>query len=260
MCDACNVEPTSETIRVTMSRSDDKENVGSASMEANAAAPHLPEVEAVKDKENKQARRRREREAAERFAAEMEKKRRERDREREEQLQLKEEQERQEDEARRRAEEARLAAEEERAVRDREEHARRLWEEQAERDREAARRKAEMQREEAEKRAEEEKRQRLAALEAAEREEELNRQKVADFLHENGFKSANARVRKNVTTRCPLHVAAKRGSAEIVRLLLAAGADPAQRNSHGMTAKQVAEKLDRDGSHGEVLEALGAHR
>ncbi|CAK9009808.1 unnamed protein product [Durusdinium trenchii] len=54
----------------------------------------------------------------------------------------------------------------------------------------------------------------------------------------------------------PLHQAAKLGDCEIVRLLLAAGADPQQKTSQGRTAEEIALEEDSLGSHEEVLMLL----
>eukprot|EP00439_Symbiodinium_sp_Y106_P053693 s23_g7.t1 len=54
----------------------------------------------------------------------------------------------------------------------------------------------------------------------------------------------------------PIHVAAAVGNAEIVRLLLKAGADLAQKTSRGRTAADIAAQEDRYGSHREVLELV----
>jgi len=54
----------------------------------------------------------------------------------------------------------------------------------------------------------------------------------------------------------PIHVAARHGDAETVRLLLAAGADAEQPTSRGRTARQVAMETDFFGSHRAVLQML----
>lgn len=56
----------------------------------------------------------------------------------------------------------------------------------------------------------------------------------------------------------PLHKAAQLGDAEIVRLLLAAGADREQRTSKGRTAEMIALEEDLLGSHKEVLMLLAS--
>ena len=67
-----------------------------------------------------------------------------------------------------------------------------------------------------------------------------------------------------LSTRCclfhdavyPIHIAAQLGDADIVHMLLAAGADPNQRTSHGVLAVDLASEKDQDGSHCEVIELL----
>lgn len=95
---------------------------------------------------------------------------------------------------------------------------------------------------------------RVGADAAAPRDEQL----LAGFLARHGFTGVNDRQRKNMTSRCPLHVAAKRNDVDMVRVLLEARADLALRNSAGRTAQQVARRLqERRGSHGLVLALLG---
>lgn len=79
------------------------------------------------------------------------------------------------------------------------------------------------------------------------------------FLDCHGFRDAHSSDR-----RCggcfgcrevlyPIHVAARLGDAEVVKLLLAAGVDPAKESSHGHTAAEMAEMEDVEGSHAQVL-------
>jgi len=107
---------------------------------------------------------------------------------------------------------------------------------------EAAEEKAEEQRREAEKQS------KLAAERKAQ---------VASFLRDNGFKDATTSKRKLLKTTYPLHCAAELGDPQIVGMLIEAGANPRQTNSSGKTPAQVAEKRNRNGSHNDVLRALG---
>lgn len=79
------------------------------------------------------------------------------------------------------------------------------------------------------------------------------------FLDCHGFRDARSADR-----RCggcfgcrevlyPIHVAARLGDAEVMKLLLAAGVDPAKESSHGYTAAEMAEMEDVEGSHAQVL-------
>mmetsp|Transcript_5769 Transcript_5769/g.13301 ORF Transcript_5769/g.13301 Transcript_5769/m.13301 type:complete len:191 (-) Transcript_5769:7-579(-) len=54
----------------------------------------------------------------------------------------------------------------------------------------------------------------------------------------------------------PIHVAARLGENEMVRLLLKAGADPTVKNSSGKTALDVAKAVNQRGSHQLVIEVL----
>mmetsp|Transcript_42756 Transcript_42756/g.118050 ORF Transcript_42756/g.118050 Transcript_42756/m.118050 type:complete len:488 (+) Transcript_42756:78-1541(+) len=63
------------------------------------------------------------------------------------------------------------------------------------------------------------------------------------FLKANGFSGVNSKRSRLTSTVYPIHVAAAKGDADMLRLLLDAGADPAQKNSGGLTAEQVAKKL-----------------
>lgn len=47
----------------------------------------------------------------------------------------------------------------------------------------------------------------------------------------------------------PIHLAAHLGDAELVRTLLARGADPEQKSSKGQTPSDIARAANRDGSH-----------
>lgn len=52
----------------------------------------------------------------------------------------------------------------------------------------------------------------------------------------------------------PVHLAAHLGDAELLRLILQAGADATQRTSLGRSAKEVALQNNISGSHDEVFE------
>jgi len=95
-----------------------------------------------------------------------------------------------------------------------------------------------------------------AAAESAPQPEERTAL-VAAFLRENGYSAVGAPKRTLLKMKYPIHTAAKQGDPELVRMLLAEGADPAQRTSWGKTAAQIAREKDRKGSHTAVLRALG---
>lgn len=105
----------------------------------------------------------------------------------------------------------------------------------------------------------------------AQREEEEQREReckerlaLETFLECNGFpanasvEGVNAKRRRLMRSTYPLHEAVKKANWKVVELLLAAGADPAMKNSSGQTALQMAEKLNKDFSHAQVLKALRA--
>merc|ERR1712187_163395 len=80
---------------------------------------------------------------------------------------------------------------------------------------------------------------------------------VGAFLKEHGYSDVAAPKRKMLTTKYPIHTAAKKGDPKIVAALLEEGANPAQENSAGQTAIQVAQQKNKNGSHADVLRALG---
>jgi len=124
------------------------------------------------------------------------------------------------------------------------------------------------QREEAEeeafRQAEEERRLAAQAAEELRQKEELaGRQREADeqkqlqaFLKEHGFTGVNGKRTRMMKSKYPLHSAVKHKDANIVRMLLKSGADPALKSSAGLTAQQLALKINKAGSHDHVLSAL----
>lgn len=61
-------------------------------------------------------------------------------------------------------------------------------------------------------------------------------------------------------TTYPLHIAVREQDAEVVRMLLCIGADPLKADSAGLTAEQLARKLNKVGSHDGVLATLDSYR
>merc|ERR1712241_880111 len=80
---------------------------------------------------------------------------------------------------------------------------------------------------------------------------------VKAFLKEHGYSDVAVPKRKMLKTKYPIHTAAKKGDPKIVAALLEEGANPAQKNSAGKTAIQVAQQKNKNGSHADVLRALG---
>lgn len=175
-----------------------------------------------------------------------------------------EERERRQEEAKH-AEEKRRAMEQAREEQQQEEQRRREEEyqrqqvEQEQREREELQRLQEEQRLEEEHRRQEEER---AAEYLRRREEERrqldleNKKTAAIWLKDNGFKSIDELVRKRMSKVRPLHVAVQKNAAQVVRMLLDAGADRRLPNSSKQIPLELAQKLDKKGSHAEVIAAL----
>merc|ERR1712232_15690 len=98
--------------------------------------------------------------------------------------------------------------------------------------------------------------------EEAEQERQLQEQMARDktkldtFLKQHGYSGANAKRTKMFKTKYPLHTAVKINDPDLVRILLAAGADGGAKNSAGLTPAQLAKKSDKQGSHSGLLLAL----
>lgn len=79
---------------------------------------------------------------------------------------------------------------------------------------------------------------------------------VANFLQQHGFAGVNSLKLGIMGNTFPLHKAAELGNEQLVRMLLLEGAMLEQKNPAGMPAVQVAEKMDKGGSHAAVLPLL----
>jgi len=124
-------------------------------------------------------------------------------------------------------------------------------------------------REESERHEEEQRRlaAQQAAEEAARQEAEVKAKadadrKVSEFLKSRGFKGdVNSKKSSMLKSKYPLHVAVKEQDAEMVKLLLSAGADKSLKNSSGYTPVQKAEQYSKqkkgDAKATEVLRQLG---
>jgi len=86
-----------------------------------------------------------------------------------------------------------------------------------------------------------------------EREDQL---KVDSFLKANGFANLDSKRKLMFKSFYPLHRAVSQNNAEMVQLLLAAGARPMLKNSSSLSPLQLALKLDRSGSHMQVIKLL----
>lgn len=111
---------------------------------------------------------------------------------------------------------------------------------------------------------EDEERRQLRRLEvdmALRRVEENRRQRELDsMLSSAGFAGVNeAKTKKGMFSKghtYPLHAAVEANSPEAVQMLLRAGADVNLQDSKKKTALMLAESLDKNGSHQEVIVAL----
>ncbi|CAJ1410254.1 unnamed protein product [Effrenium voratum] len=82
------------------------------------------------------------------------------------------------------------------------------------------------------------------------------RKQVLPFLLQNGFQTVKSKKTFLWRSCYPLHVAVKKKDIESVQLLLKAGADPQKLNHRSETARQLAERLNRSGSHQEIIDLL----
>lgn len=89
------------------------------------------------------------------------------------------------------------------------------------------------------------------------KQEREAKERVRAWLAAEGFRHIRARARgwAPVST-FPLHRAVQQCDAELVRLLLSHGADYRQTNCWGRTPVHLAKRLNKDGSHKEVLSVL----
>jgi len=134
--------------------------------------------------------------------------------------------------------------------------------EQQQREREAKERQLQEMRRQAQLRQQrmEQERQEQIRLQEEARQKKIkdmdDQKKVRTFLQTNGFKSLNQLVRKKFAKVTPLHVAVGQNNVEMVKLLLAAGADPRKTNGKNDTPVKLAQKLDKNGTHAAVIDAL----
>eukprot|EP00746_Dinoflagellata_sp_MGD_P140609 gnl/MRDRNA2_/MRDRNA2_73835_c0_seq1.p1 gnl/MRDRNA2_/MRDRNA2_73835_c0~~gnl/MRDRNA2_/MRDRNA2_73835_c0_seq1.p1 ORF type:complete len:257 (+),score=101.00 gnl/MRDRNA2_/MRDRNA2_73835_c0_seq1:93-863(+) len=171
---------------------------------------------------------------------------------------------RQEEEQRREME-RRVKEEQERQLaeqRQREAERRRLELEQQARDREAKERHLQEMRRQAEleRQRQEQLRQEQIRLQEEARQKKIKEmddaKKVRAFLHSNGFKEINELVRKKFSKLTPLHFAIGQNDVEMVKLLLAAGADPRKMNGKKEMPLSLAQKLNKNGTHAAIIQEL----
>lgn len=240
-CRPCaSSNPTSDTVKIdqaalkaTAHAPEDKENANPGNqadeLAAAAAAAAAAEEQAKREAENRkrEEQRRREQEEAQRRA---------------------------EEEARRvAAEEARRVAAEEEKKRV-EAEAKEVWRRAKE-----AEALKEQERKEAERR-ELERKQAQAKLEREQAAQAVkDRASVAAFLESNGYSAINAKRSRMMKKTYPLHEAVQQNNATMVQLLLAAGAEATAQSSAGQTPQQLAEKLNKAGSHSQVLQVFSIY-
>jgi hypothetical protein len=120
----------------------------------------------------------------------------------------------------------------------------------------------ERQREEEEQRRKEEaaeeqaQRQRMATQQQDRERRRQNQEKVSAFLRAHGFTNVQAKRKRMMRSCYPLHAAVMENSPEMIQLLVDAGADRGARNSSGQTPEVLAQRLDKSGTHEQVITAL----
>lgn len=125
---------------------------------------------------------------------------------------------------------------------------------------------AEAQRLAAEKRAREDEAARAAAEAAAaavqaecRRQQAVNEAtaKVNAWCKSNGFQDMNTQKKTlRGATKFPMHTAVKYSNQEIVEMMLLAGIDKDVRDSNKQTPLQLAAKLNKNGSHDQIIAML----
>jgi len=94
-----------------------------------------------------------------------------------------------------------------------------------------------------------------------EREKQLRQEILKSFCQRHGFANVTEPRRSGCAVfgssfTYPLHQAAELADARIVEMLLREGASPMVKNGSKQTAAQVAQKMNKNGSHDGVLQAL----
>mmetsp|Transcript_69480 Transcript_69480/g.166541 ORF Transcript_69480/g.166541 Transcript_69480/m.166541 type:complete len:251 (-) Transcript_69480:88-840(-) len=93
--------------------------------------------------------------------------------------------------------------------------------------------------------------------EAAQQKELEDQEKLSFFLQRHGFDSVLAKRRKRFQAMYPLHAAVLEQDADMVTMLLRQRANPAHRNTRRETPLALALRCNKNGSHEEVMRALG---
>jgi len=241
-CTPCSAsDRTTDTVKVDLSKfeSEDKENIGNVGQKCLETKQKLQRSEA--EDENAKAQQRREAQAREEAERALEEERLEQERLEQEHL----ERERLE---RERLEQERLEAE-------------RLELQRLEEERREAAAEAKRQHEAEVARQEEERLQR-----EKEAQEEQHRQAIAEadasalsrFLDDHKYTSVNDKRKTMFKFKYPLHTAVKLKDTDMIRVLLAAHADPTLKNSAHETPLELAERLFKkdEQARNDIQEAL----
>jgi len=189
---------------------------------------------------------------------------------REEAIKAHAEEQRQREEARRRKDEAIAAAATEAARQHEEAERSKAGEEAARREAEIAARHEAAQQSAAERAREEDAAGTAAAAASAAAQEERWRQQVAEeqarydaqekvnaWCKQNGYQSMNkSKYTYRGCVKFPLHTAVKHSNQEIIGMMLLAGVDKDVKDSNIQTPRELAAKLNKNGSHGQILTML----
>lgn len=98
--------------------------------------------------------------------------------------------------------------------------------------------------------------ERRHAEEQRAKEDRVARESVNAWMRKNGFEGMHAKKMLSVSTPYPLHRAVKQNDSVMVQLLLKFGADHSATNTWNLSPRQLAAKLNKNGSHSEVLTVL----
>merc|ERR1711967_116516 len=101
-----------------------------------------------------------------------------------------------------------------------------------------------------------EQQERKRAEEQRAKDDQEAQQRVNAWLKKNGFSNVNAKKKSLMSSLYPLHCAVTQNDSAMVQLLIKFNADPKLANSSKQTPRQLADKLNKKGSHNEVLAVL----
>lgn len=137
---------------------------------------------------------------------------------------------------------------------------RRLQEEQERQQQEKLRRKQEKAEKDEQLKLRQQEEKALREEQARERQKKqrefVNKKKVEAWLRDNGFQNVDDLVRKGLNKVRPLHFAVQKHNVDMVNLLLLAGADRQLLSGKKETPLQLAQKLDKAGTHVPIIFAL----